>query len=212
MKKCVKPSLSDPEHSVDLFDADRTNESGDMLCVAPAILPEQADEYWNDYVKTSWCFSDDGFDQNKVRERYPIIQKGKGHLKYRSVAFSDTPKCLYRFLYLWEPHVLDFSDMYNSRIALIDLNGAAVAKLAFYKYELAAYFYVPEGDLIVKPVRAIATPAGPLFVSSGIPGIEDDDEYRPQLVEGCKAEEEIQAFIALLEQEHDVYSGNNFRV
>lgn len=148
----------------------------------------------------------------KVRAKYPIIQTGKRDLKYRSVAFSDTPKCLYRFLYLWEPHVLDFSDMYKSRIALIDLNGAAVVKLAYFKYELAAYFYVPEGDIIIKPVRAIATPAGPLFVSSGIPGIEDDDEYRPQLVEGSKAEEEIQAFIALLEQEHDVYSGNNFRV
>lgn len=212
MKKCVKPSISDPEHSVDLFDADRTNESGDMLCVAPAILSEQADEYWNDYVKTSWCFSDDGFDQNKVREKYPIIQKSKRVLTYRSVAFSDTPKSLYRFLYLWRSPSLNFSDMYKSTIAVIDLNGAAVAKLAFFKYELAAYFYVPEGDIIVKPVRAIATPAGPLFVSSGIPGIEDDDEYRPQLVEGSKAEEEIQAFIALLEQEHDVYSGNNFRV
>jgi hypothetical protein len=151
-------------------------------------------------------------DTKKVRAKYPIIQTGKGHLKYRSVAFSDTPKCLYRFLYLWGPPVLDFSDMYKSRIALIDLNGVAVASLAFFKYELAAYFYVPEGNIIVKPVRAIATPAGPLFVSSGIPGIEDDDECRPQLVEGSKAEEEIQAFIALLEQEHEVYSGNNFRV
>lgn len=152
------------------------------------------------------------FDTTKVRAKYPIIQTGKGYLKYRSVAFSDTPKCLYRFLYIWEPPALDFSDMYKSRIALIDLNGAALASLAFFKYELAAYFYVPKDDLIVKPVPAIATPVGPLYVSSGIPGIEDDDEYRPQLVEGSKAEEEIQAFIALLEQEHDVYSGNNFRV
>lgn len=151
-------------------------------------------------------------DTEKVRAKYPIIQKGKRDLKYRSVAFSDTPKCLYRFLYLWEPPVLDFSDMYKSTIAVIDLNGAAVAKLAFFKYELAAYFYVPEGDIIVKPVRAIATPAGPLFISSGIPGIEDDDEYRPQLVEGSKAEEEIQAFITLLKMELDVYPGNNFRV
>lgn len=152
------------------------------------------------------------FDEKKVRAKYPIIQKGKGDLKYRSIAFSDTPKCLYRFLYIWEPATLDFSDMYNSRIALIDLNGAAIAKLAFFKYELAAYFYVPKDDLIVKPVPAIATPLGPLYISSGIPGIEDDDKYRPQLVEGSKAEEEIQAFIALLEQEHDVYPGNNFRV
>lgn len=212
MRKFVKPSLLDTEHYVDLFDADRTNKYGDMLCVAPAILPEQADEYWNNYVKISWCYSDDGFDEKTVRAKYPIIQKSKRVATYRSVAFSATPKSLYRFLYMWEPPALDFSDMYKSTIAVIDLNGAAVAKLAFFKYELAAYFYVPVGDLIVKPVPAIATPAGPLFVSSGIPGIEDDDEYRPQLVEGSKAEEEIQAFITLLEMEHDVYPGNNFRV
>lgn len=212
MRKLVKPSVSDPEHSDDLFDADRTNEFGDMLCVAPAILPGQADQYWDNYIKISWCYSDEVFDRDKVRTRYPLIQKGKGYLKYRSVAFSDTPRCLYRFLYLWGPPSLDFSDMYKSGIALINLNGAAVASLAFYKYELAGYFYVPKDDLIVKPVPAIATPAGPLFVSSGIPGIEDDDEYRPQLIEGSKAEEEIQAFITLLEMEHEVYSGNNFRV
>lgn len=50
MRKLVLPSASDPRHSVDLFDADLQNEFGDMLCVAPAILPGQADEYWKNYV------------------------------------------------------------------------------------------------------------------------------------------------------------------
>jgi hypothetical protein len=217
MKKLVKPSLYDPvpeHHSVDLFDSDRINEYGDMLCVASAILPVQADQYWNNYLKLSWCYSDEGFEKKRVQDRYPILGEDEERegVKYRSVAFTDTPKCLYRFLYLWRPRTLDFSDMYKSRIALIDLKGAALASLKFYKYELAAYFYVPGGDIIVKPVLVIETPAGPLFVSSGIPGIEDDSKYRPQLVEGSKAEEEIQAFITLLEMQHEVYSGNNFRV
>lgn len=51
MKKLVLPSRSDPKHSVDLFDADIQNEFGEMLCVAPAILPGQADEYWKNYVR-----------------------------------------------------------------------------------------------------------------------------------------------------------------
>lgn len=53
MKKLVKPSVMDTKNSVDLFDADLTNELGDMLCIAPAILPEQADEYWKYYAKKS---------------------------------------------------------------------------------------------------------------------------------------------------------------
>ncbi len=51
MRKHVLPSKSDPKHSVDLFDADLQNEFGGMLCVAPAILPEQVEEYWRNYVK-----------------------------------------------------------------------------------------------------------------------------------------------------------------
>ena len=50
MRKLVLPSVSDPRHSVDLFDADLQNEFGEMFCVAPAILPGQADEQWRDYV------------------------------------------------------------------------------------------------------------------------------------------------------------------
>lgn len=50
MRKLVRPSVSDPRHSVDLFDADLQNGLGGMLCVAPAILPGQVDEYWKDYV------------------------------------------------------------------------------------------------------------------------------------------------------------------
>ena len=51
MRKLVLPSVSDSKHSVDLFDADLTNEFGNMLCIAPAILPWQADQYWKDYVR-----------------------------------------------------------------------------------------------------------------------------------------------------------------
>lgn len=50
MKKVIKPSKSDPENSVDLFDADRENEFGEMFCVNPGILPEDADAYWTYYM------------------------------------------------------------------------------------------------------------------------------------------------------------------
>jgi len=51
MRKLVLPSASDSKHSVDLFDADMQNEFGGILCVATAILPSQADEYWKSYVR-----------------------------------------------------------------------------------------------------------------------------------------------------------------
>ena len=51
MEKIIKPSHCDPNNSVDLFDGDRKNEFGAMFCVAPAILREQVDYYWDEYIK-----------------------------------------------------------------------------------------------------------------------------------------------------------------
>jgi hypothetical protein len=48
----VQPAIADPDNSVDLFDRDRVNEFGGPLCVAPAILCEQVDEYWEFYLKS----------------------------------------------------------------------------------------------------------------------------------------------------------------
>ncbi len=50
-RKLIKPAYDDPHNSIDLFDADRKNEFGEMYCVRPAILYSQADEYWTDYLK-----------------------------------------------------------------------------------------------------------------------------------------------------------------
>ena len=51
MKKVIKPSVSDPVNSVDLFDGDRVNEFGRMYCVSPALLDYQANAEWESYVK-----------------------------------------------------------------------------------------------------------------------------------------------------------------
>jgi len=134
-----------------------------------------------------------------INKRFPIISTGKG-LLYKSKAFKDTPKSLYRFLYLWQPKKINFSDMYKCQLALINLNDAAVVCLDLFKYELAAYFYVPKKDIIQKPTHLIE-------IHCGIPGCEEN-EIKPE----SRALEEIELFIALLENEHDVYLGNNFIV
>lgn len=40
-RKIIKRAYDDPHNSIDLFDADRLNEFGEMYCVAPAILISQ---------------------------------------------------------------------------------------------------------------------------------------------------------------------------
>lgn len=140
----------------------------------------------------------------KVRARYPLLtetpKEKRGWKRAVSVSFKDTPKSLYRFLYIWAPKQVDFSDMYKCTFAIIDLDGKGLVYLALYKYELAAYFYVPPSELKPRPKYVIE-------ISCGVPGTENEE-----FIEGSKAKEEFEAFITLLEQEHDVYPGNNFRV
>lgn len=50
MRKLIKPAFDDPHNSVDLFDADRVNDFGEMYCVRPAILYSEVKMYWNWYV------------------------------------------------------------------------------------------------------------------------------------------------------------------
>ncbi len=143
-------------------------------------------------------------DEKKVRTKYPLLtstpKEKEDWLRAASTDFKDTPKSLYRFLYLWEPKHIDFSDMYKSTLAIIDLDGKGLVYLDLYKYELAAYFYVPPEELKPKPEQAIE-------MSCGVPGTEDEE-----FIEGSKAKGEFEAFVKLLEQELDVYPGNNFRV
>lgn len=54
MKKVIKPAFMDPRNSVDLFDADRRNEFGEMFCVAPAILLHEVKEQWELYCKAPY--------------------------------------------------------------------------------------------------------------------------------------------------------------
>ena len=135
-----------------------------------------------------------------INKRFPLTKWKKGLVLYKSKAFEDTPKSLYRFLYLWEPEKIDFSDMYKSSLAIIDLNGAAIVSVELFKYELAAYFYVPIKDVTPKPTHFME-------IHCGIPECEENG-----IISTSQAPKEIEFFIDLLEAEHDVYVGSNFKV
>ena len=151
-------------------------------------------------------FYDDGhFDISKVQDRYPLITEMEddafdGLIRGTSTYFSNTPKSLYRFFYIWQPENLGFAFMYKSELAYVDLNGTGIAVIEFYKYQLAVYFYVPECE--IKPQSM-----GMIGVSCGVPGTEHN-----QFIEGSQAKLEFDRFVTILESKHDVYPGNNFTV
>ena len=139
------------------------------------------------------------------RAKWPLREfnkKWKGWISVKSTRFENTPKSLYRFLYIWEPEEINFSDMYKSTLSLIDLDGKAMVALVLFKYELAAYLHVPPSDVVPKVEVEYE-----IEISCGIPGVDEE-----KLVEKSTANELFDEFINLLEREHDVYPGNNFKV
>ena len=142
------------------------------------------------------------FFREGVRKRYPIIQDTKEQelIQAISTSFEDTPKSLYRFLYLWKPKDIDFSDMYKSGLVKIRIHKKGVVCLALYKYELSAYLYVTPDQIRPRPQHSIE-------ISCGVPGIENE-----ALIADSEVYKEFQIFRGLLEMKHNVYLGNDFTV
>lgn len=116
-----------------------------------------------------------------------------------SFAVADTPKALYRALYAFKPSAADFSDMYKSNLLCVASPCRRfVAAIHFFKYELGVYQYAP---------REAVDFAESKGVRGGWPGADNGERL---------VNETGRLFFAtvraVLESEHDVYPGNNFRV
>jgi len=58
---------------------------------------------------------------------------------------EDTPKGLYRLLYLLEPEAVDFSSMYRGQLfAFASADDRFLVKVFLFEYELGLYFLAPE--------------------------------------------------------------------
>jgi hypothetical protein len=58
---------------------------------------------------------------------------------------EDTPRGLYRLLYLLEPEAVDFSRMYRGELfAFVSSDERFLVKVFLFEYELALYFLAPE--------------------------------------------------------------------
>lgn len=115
-----------------------------------------------------------------------------------SAAVLDTPKALYRALWLFKPAETDFSDMYKSRLFCIySADERFGVMVEFYKYELGLYFSCP------KECRGGTGSS----VTCGFPGANNrvscSDEVGQLFFEIIKG---------ALEFEHTVYAGNDFQV
>lgn len=135
-------------------------------------------------------------DYRKGNRPYPTCDCG-------SVGFTDTPKALYRALYLLQPAVVDFSDMYKTGtlVDFTDPDGRFLCSLQLYKYEVALYFGCRRELLIDEQAKQ------GLRISCGVPGADN----------GVKCSDPLgnlffEVATMALNFEHDVYGGNDFKV
>lgn len=146
------------------------------------------------------------FFEEGIKKRYPIIRNLKNFKDYQqliqvtSCTFENTPKSFFRFLYLWKPKKIDFSDMYKSTIAMIKIHKNGIVILSFYKYELVAYLFTIPNE--IKPCQQCD-----IKIVSGVPGFDNE-----QLKEDSEVGKEFQIFRGILEKEYEIYPGNNFIV
>ena len=128
-------------------------------------------------------------------EKWSLVQVG-------SQKVEDTPKALYRALYLMRPTKLDFDDMYKSGLLEIGSPDRRYAVLVdFWKYTIGLYFYAPADTVPPKVAH------GDLSIACGIPGVDN----------GWRTTDPVaQKFFALVSRALNrtwmVYSGNDFEV
>lgn len=113
--------------------------------------------------------------------------------------FVDTPRALYRILYLSKPHAVDFSDMYKSG-SMIDLcspDYRLCASFRLWKYEACIYFSA-----------ALELVTGqPSIVLGGWPWCDNGTKCCDAL-----GQRWFWLLERALDREWSVYPGNNFTV
>lgn len=116
-----------------------------------------------------------------------------------SVSIKDTPRGLYRLLYLSRPKGLDFDDMYKTGglICLCSPDYQFVAEAELWKYALALRFLSTSEHITGRRSS----------VQCGVPGVGNGIEASsPLLKQWCDT------LVLCLRTRWDVYPGNNFTV
>lgn len=115
-----------------------------------------------------------------------------------SVRIEDTPKALYRLLYLLRPAAVDFSDMYKTRLfSFSSSDGRFWVDVDLFKYEVGLYLYAPKESVVGRGSGIIA----------GYPGADNGRNI---------GDEDGQRFFEMVKMATNfqwmVYGGNDFEV
>lgn len=149
------------------------------------------DEHWEKYVEPV----EEYFKQVitlEVPENLELFECGS----YRP---SDTPKCLYRILWLLGPSGVNFDDMYKCELFMfLSRDKRFAVEVALFKYELGLYFYAPKSAIDTSQMS---------FLQAGWPGANNGQTLTDE--DGKKFFEIVKLAI---EAEWCVYGGNNFEV
>jgi hypothetical protein len=112
---------------------------------------------------------------------------------------EDTPRGLYRLLYLLEPEAVDFSNMYRGQIlAFASADERFMIKVFLFEYELGLYFLAPEET--IDKSEAVCVPAA-------WPGA--DNRIRCTDPAGVAFFDMVRKVV---EHEYDVYPAGGFKV
>ena len=157
------------------------------------LSPDFDWEKSNDSLRGTWkdCFVLIDLENTKESDLPQVYACG-------SFTLSDTPKALYRAMYLFGPKRVDFSDMYKQELmAFATPDKRFVATFELFKYEAGVYCYAPK-DVIEGKGRGII---------AGWPGADNGWHCTDPV--GALFFEVVKG---LLDYTHMVYGGNDFEV
>jgi len=150
---------------------------------------------WEKHYRT-YCFDEKDLFKQCCFIGMPA--KGDNFCQCGSIKAPDTPKALYRILYLLGPENIDFSNMYKSYLFTFgSIDKRFWVQVEFFKYELGFYFYAPKETVINNNCGIIAGWPG---ADNGWHTTDEDGKLFFEMVEKA------------VNYPISVYPGNNFVV
>ncbi len=168
-----------------------TTDLAAMLARANELFADPEQEYdLREFVKDSGLF--------RIHDYETMGNRPVGTVDCGSTRLKDTPKSLYRVMFLFAPNRVSFKEMYKGGLlTLVSPDYNLVASVEFYKYELAVYFSASKDHIEGRQSGVVC----------GLPGSDNGIKYKGEIAQAW-----FDLITRLLDREWCVYGGNNFNV